>query len=29
LVDPQCQDRRTEDGDAVVPDRYDRWVRPF
>jgi hypothetical protein len=26
LVDPQCQDRRTEDGDAAAPDRSDRWV---
>jgi hypothetical protein len=26
LVDPQSQDRRTEDGAAVVPDRSDRWV---
>jgi hypothetical protein len=26
LVDPQIQDRRTEDGAAAVPDRSDRWV---
>jgi hypothetical protein len=26
LVDPQSQDRRTEDGDAAAPDRFDRWV---
>jgi arginine/lysine/ornithine decarboxylase len=26
LVDPQSQDRRTEDGAATVPDRSDRWV---
>jgi hypothetical protein len=26
LVDPQSQDRITEDGAAAVPDRYDRWV---
>jgi hypothetical protein len=26
LVDPQSQDRRTEDGVAAVPDRSDRWV---
>jgi hypothetical protein len=26
LVDPQSQDRRTEDGAAAVPDRSDRWV---
>jgi hypothetical protein len=26
LVDPQSQDRGTDDGDAVVPDRSDRWV---
>jgi hypothetical protein len=26
LVDPQSQDRRTEDGDATAPDRSDRWV---
>jgi hypothetical protein len=25
LVDPQSQDRRTEDGAAAVPDRSDRW----
>jgi hypothetical protein len=24
LVDPQSQDRRTEDGDAAAPDRSDR-----
>jgi hypothetical protein len=28
LVDPQSQDRRTEDGAAAVPDRSDRWVWP-
>jgi hypothetical protein len=28
LVDPQIQDRRTEDGAAAVPDRSDRWVGP-
>jgi hypothetical protein len=27
LVDPQSQDRRTEDGAAAVPDRYDRSDR--
>jgi hypothetical protein len=26
LVDPQSQDRRTEDGAAAVPDQSDRWV---
>jgi hypothetical protein len=26
MVDPQSQDRRTEDGAAAVPDRSDRWV---
>jgi hypothetical protein len=26
LVDPQSQDRRTEDGDAAAPDRSDRCV---
>jgi hypothetical protein len=26
LVDPQSQDRRTEDVDAAAPDRSDRWV---
>jgi hypothetical protein len=26
LVDPQSQDRRTEDGDAAALDRCDRWV---
>jgi hypothetical protein len=26
LVDPQSQDRRTEDRGAVASDRYDRWV---
>jgi NADH:ubiquinone oxidoreductase subunit len=26
LVDPQSQDRRTEDGAAAVPDRSDQWV---
>jgi hypothetical protein len=26
LVDPQSQDRRTEDGVAIAPDRSDRWV---
>jgi hypothetical protein len=26
LVDPQSQDRRTEDKDAAAPDRSDRWV---
>jgi hypothetical protein len=26
LVDPQSQDRRTEDRAAAVPDRSDRWV---
>jgi hypothetical protein len=26
LVDPQSQDRRTEDGAAAAPDRSDRWV---
>jgi hypothetical protein len=26
LVDPQSQDQRTEDEDAVAPDRSDRWV---
>jgi hypothetical protein len=26
LVDPQSQDRRTEDDAAAVPDRSDRWV---
>jgi hypothetical protein len=26
LVDPQSQGRKTEDGDAVAPDRSDRWV---
>jgi hypothetical protein len=26
LVDPQSQDRRTEDGGAVASDRFDRWV---
>jgi hypothetical protein len=26
LVDPQSQDRRTEDGDVAAPDRSDRWV---
>jgi hypothetical protein len=26
LVDPQSQDRRTEDGDAAAPDQSDRWV---
>jgi hypothetical protein len=25
-VDPQSQDRRTEDSAAAVPDRSDRWV---
>jgi hypothetical protein len=28
LVDPQSQDRRTEDGAAAVPDRSDRWGAP-
>jgi hypothetical protein len=28
LVDPQIQDRRTEDGAAAAPDRSDWWVRP-
>jgi hypothetical protein len=28
LVDPQSQDRRTEDGAAAVPDRSDRWASP-
>jgi hypothetical protein len=28
LVDPQSQDRRTEGGGAVAPNRSDRWVRP-
>jgi hypothetical protein len=28
LVDPQSQDRRTEDGAAAAPDRSDQWVRP-
>jgi hypothetical protein len=27
LVDPQSQDRRTEDGGAAAADRSDRWVR--
>jgi hypothetical protein len=26
LVDPQSQDRRTEDVAAAAPDRSDRWV---
>jgi hypothetical protein len=26
LVDPQSQDRRTEDGGAAASDRSDRWV---
>jgi hypothetical protein len=26
LVDPQTQDRRTEDGAAAAPDQSDRWV---
>jgi hypothetical protein len=26
LVDPQSQDRRTEDGDAAPLDQSDRWV---
>jgi hypothetical protein len=26
LVDPQSQDRRTEDEDVAAPDRSDRWV---
>jgi hypothetical protein len=26
LVDPQSQDRRTEDGAVAAPDRSDRWV---
>jgi hypothetical protein len=26
LVDPQSQDRRTEDGAAAAPDQSDRWV---
>jgi hypothetical protein len=26
LVDPQSQDRRTEDGVVAVLDQYDRWV---
>jgi hypothetical protein len=26
LVDPQSQDRRTEDGAAAAPDRSDQWV---
>jgi hypothetical protein len=26
LVDPQSQDRRTEDEGAAAPDRSDRWV---
>jgi hypothetical protein len=26
LVDPQSQDRRTEDDTAVAPDLSDRWV---
>jgi hypothetical protein len=26
LVDTQSQDRRTEDGAAAAPDRFDRWV---
>jgi hypothetical protein len=26
LVGPQSQDGRTEDGDAVAPNRSDRWV---
>jgi hypothetical protein len=28
LVDPQSQDRRTEDGAAAVPNQSDRWVWP-
>jgi hypothetical protein len=28
LVDPQSQDRRTEDGAAAVQNRSDRWVWP-
>jgi hypothetical protein len=28
LVDPQSQDRRTEDRAAAAPDRSDRWVWP-
>jgi hypothetical protein len=26
LVDPQSQDRRTEDGAATAPNQSDRWV---
>jgi hypothetical protein len=26
LVDPQSQDRRTEDGATAAPDQSDRWV---
>jgi hypothetical protein len=26
LVDPQSQERRTEDGDVAAPDRSDQWV---
>jgi hypothetical protein len=26
LVDPQSEDRRTEDGAAAAPGRSDRWV---
>jgi hypothetical protein len=26
LVDPQSQDRRTEDGGAAASDQSDRWV---
>jgi hypothetical protein len=26
LVDPQTQDRRTEDGAGAAPDQSDRWV---
>jgi hypothetical protein len=28
LVDPQIQDRRTEDGVVAAPDRSDRWAWP-
>jgi hypothetical protein len=28
LVDPQSQDRKTEDGGAAASDRSDRWVWP-
>jgi hypothetical protein len=26
MVDPQSQDRITEDGDAAAPDQSDQWV---